>query len=130
MCLSLFQQYGENGVLRLPKGEVCFAEAPWNKHPAFEGVELKHLVTSAQTGGAFSYHLVRIAPGMRIGLHTHAEQVETHEIIEGEGICVNEGTVLPYRPGVISIFAKDAPHEVQAGEKGLYLFAKFAPSLC
>ena len=32
--------------------------------------------------------------------------------------------------GVISIMPAKIPHEVKAGDKGLYLFAKFMPALC
>jgi hypothetical protein len=28
------------------------------------GIELKHIVTSKETGGIYSFHLVRIAPGV------------------------------------------------------------------
>lgn len=35
-----------------------------------------------------------------------------------------------YEAGVISILLAKIPHEVVAGEDGLYLFAKFMPALC
>ena len=41
-----------------------------------------------------------------------------------------EGVELPYEAGVISIFPIGVPHEVIAGDDGLYLFAKFMPALC
>ena len=109
------------GGLLLPDATVAFDAIPWSKHPAFEGVELKHIITSEKTDGQFSFHLVKIAPG---------KQLETHEVISGAGICVNNGTRLPYEAGVISIFPIGVPHEVIAGEDGLYLFAKFMPALC
>lgn len=37
---------------------------------------------------------------------------------------------IPYTPGVISTLPADVPHEVNAGDNGLYLFAKFMPALC
>ena len=73
-------------------------------------------------------NLVKIAPGKKIGSHIHKEQLETHEVIAGTGICINDGVELKYEPGVISIFQKASPHEVQAGADGLYLFAKFMPA--
>ena len=51
-------------------------------------------------------------------------------VISGVGECVNDGVTLPYEAGVISIFPIGVPHEVIAGEDGLYLFAKFMPALC
>ncbi len=66
--MSVFETFGV-GKMRVPGGERAFDALEWKKHPAFDGVELKHLATGEQTGGAFSFHLVRIAPGKAIGLH-------------------------------------------------------------
>ena len=118
------------GSLKLTRLTVSFAELAWSKHPVFEGVELKHIVTSTQTNGQFSYHLVRIAPNKKIGLHTHEKQLETHEVVSGEGVCKNDHMELNYQPGTISIFPISVEHEVIAGEHGLLLFAKFFPALC
>lgn len=126
---DLFDKFDMDGKLLVPKTTVCFQDIPWSKHPAFEGVELKHIITSEQTGGQFSYHLVRIAPNKAIGNHIHETQLETHEVIAGTGSCVNNEVKLLYEPGVISILPMGIPHEVTAGSDGLYLFAKFIPAL-
>ncbi len=125
---NLFEQFNE-GKLSLPNKEILFSELAWNQHPTFEGVELKHIITSKDTNGEFSYHLVRIAPNKSIGLHVHENQLETHEIISGNGYAINNGEKLNYAPGIISIFPKNIPHEVYAGHDGLYIFAKFFPAL-
>ena len=122
---NLFEKFNEGGKLLLPDATVTFDAIPWSKHPAFEGVELKHIITSERTDGQFSYHLVRIAPNKKIGSHIHEKQLETHEVISGTGVCVNDGVELPYEAGVISIFPIGVPHEVIAGDDGLCLFAKF-----
>ncbi len=127
---NLFEKFNEGGKLLLKDATVTFDAIPWSKHPAFEGVELKHIITSERTDGEFSYHLVRIAPNKKIGSHIHEKQLETHEVISGTGVCVNDGVELPYETGVISIFPIGVPHEVIAGDDGLYLFAKFMPALC
>lgn len=127
---NLFEKFNEGGKLLLPDATVTFDAIPWSKHPAFEGVELKAIITSERTDGQFSYHLVRIAPNKKIGSHIHEKQLETHEVISGTGVCVNNGVELPYEAGVISIFPIDVPHEVIAGDDGLCLFAKFMPALC
>ena len=127
---NLFEKFNEGGKLLLPDATVTFDVIPWSKHPAFEGVELKHIITSERTDGEFSYHLVRIAPNKKIGNHIHEKQLETHEVISGTGVCVNDGVELPYETGVISIFPIGVPHEVIAGDDGLCLFAKFMPALC
>lgn len=126
---NLFETF-DNGSLRLPKSTAEFAGIPWTKHPAFDGVELKHIVSAKDTAGQFSYHLVRIAPGKCIGNHIHETQLETHEIIAGSGVCINDGVNIPYEPGVISVMPAGVPHEVNASADGLFLFAKFMPALC
>ena len=127
---NLFEKFNEGGKLLLKDATVTFDAIPWSKHPAFDGVELKHIITSERTDGQFSYHLVRIAPNKKIGNHIHEKQLETHEVISGTGVCVNDGVELPYETGVISIFPIGVPHEVIAGDDGLCLFAKFMPALC
>ena len=127
---NLFEKFNEGGKLLLPDATITFDAIPWSKHPTFEGVELKHIITSERTDGEFSYHLVRIAPNKKIGNHIHEKQLETHEVISGTGVCVNDGVELPYETGIISIFPIGVPHEVIAGDDGLCLFAKFMPALC
>ena len=118
------------GELRLPNMTVKFEDIPWSKHPVFEGVELKHILTSKETGGDYSFHLVRIAPNKSILDHIHDPQLETHEVIAGYGTCINDGKEIAYEPGVISIMPTKVHHAVNAGPEGLYLFAKFFPALC
>ena len=127
---NLFEKFNEGGKLLLPDATITFDAIPWSKHSTFEGVELKHIITSERTDGQFSYHLVRIAPNKKIGNHIHEKQLETHEVISGTGVCVNDGVELPYETGVISIFPIGVPHEVIAEDDGLCLFAKFMPALC
>lgn len=55
----------------MPDAAVAFDTIGRSAHPAFEGVALKHIVTSEKTDEQFSFHLVRIAPNKRIGNHTH-----------------------------------------------------------
>lgn len=126
---DLFEKFNNEGKLLLPDTEILFTDIPWSKHPAFEGVELKHIITSKQTDRQFSYHLVRIAPNKKIGNHVHKTQLETHEVISGNGICNNNGSKIKYEPGVITILPMNVPHEVTAGTDGLYIFAKFMPAL-
>ena len=126
---DLFEQFDKDGKLCLPDGELAFGEVEWSVHPIFEGVALKHIVTSKQTNGQFSYHLVRIDPDKQIGNHIHETQLETHEVIAGNGICIKDGAEMVYEPGTIAILPAGIPHQVNAGPEGLYLFAKFMPAL-
>lgn len=127
--INLFENFNTNGKLLLPEKIISFKDIPWSKHPTFEGVELKHLLTSKETNGEFSYHLVKIAPNKKIGSHIHETQLETHEVISGSGICINSEKEFIYESGSISIFPIKVPHEIIAGKDGLYLFAKFIPAL-
>ena len=120
----------DNGKLVAFGETKQFQDIVWSKHPTFEGVELKHLITSKETDGKYSFHLVKIAPNCSIGNHIHETQLETHEVIAGSGVCINQEVMIDYVPGVISIIPAGIKHEVKAGTQGLYLFAKFMPALC
>lgn len=126
---EVFEAFNK-GCLIVPEKTINFEQVEWSKHPTFEGVELKHIIKGEQTDEKFSYHLVRIAPGKSIKNHIHQTQLETHEVIAGSGICINDGTEIKYEPGIISIIPAAIPHEVSAGDERLYLFAKFMPALC
>lgn len=114
-----------NGRLAAGENAVAIQEVPWNEHKDFKGVFLKNVVTFDRTKGLFTCHLVRIEPGMRIGMHTHPASIELHEVIAGEGKCLTEHGEIQYAPGQIAVLPENSPHEVQAGESGLCLFAKF-----
>lgn len=125
----LFESFN-HGSLKLPTETVEFTDLLWSKHPIFDGVELKHIVTAKDTNGTLSYHLVRIAPNKSIENHIHETQLETHEVISGSGVCMNNGIAIRYESGIISIMPAGVPHKVTAGDDGLCLFAKFIPALC
>lgn len=127
--MNIYQKF-EMGKLALPYEQINFDSVEWCPHTKFEGVALKHLITSKDTNGIFSYHLVRIAPNKKIGQHIHEFHLETHEVIAGSGKCINDGNNLSYNVGTISIFPAGIKHEVIADIEGLYLFAKFIPALC
>lgn len=129
MSTQLFESF-IYGQLIVPEKTLDFSTIEWNNHPNFKGVALKHIIKGSETNGEFSYHLVKIEPNKSINNHIHEKQLETHEVINGSGICINNGSIINYNPGVISIIPKAVPHEVTAGKEGLYLFAKFIPALC
>ncbi len=87
----------------LPNTEISFVDIAWSKHPTFEGVELKHIVISEQTGGQFSYHLVKIALNKKNKTYVCETQLETHEVISGNGVCINKSAEIKYEAGIISI---------------------------
>lgn len=111
-------------------GEIITAGTlAWNPHPKFAGVSLRHLVTGKETGGHMSLHHVRIEPGCAIGDHSHAGQVEIHDVLTGAGTCTLAGRGIPYTPGVVGLMPADTVHRVEAGDAGLLLLATFSPPL-
>lgn len=126
---KLYDEF-ENGRIKVGNKVLEFESISWNEHKDFEGVELKHIITGDITNQQFSYHLVKIEPNKEIGFHIHENQLETHEVISGTGEAINHGEKVKYSPGVVAIFEKGISHKVVAGENGLYIFAKFMPSLC
>lgn len=118
-----------NGSVACVAGEASSTDLPWDAHPVFSGVALKHLVPGRDTGGRFSLHLVRVDSGCSLSEHSHAENWELHEVIEGEGVCRFAGCSVDYAPGVCGVLPAGVAHEVQAGPRGLCLLAVFTPAL-
>ncbi|RQW81340.1 MAG: cupin domain-containing protein [Geobacter sp.] len=102
---------------------------PWNEHPKFKGVFLKHIVKGIDTEGMLSCHMVRIESNAVLENHIHENQWELHEVIEGEARFVLESKETVYCPGRIGIIPKGTKHKVVAGKNGLILLAKFFPAL-
>ena len=100
----------DTGRFEIPGKTKTFKDIPWSKHPTFEGVELKHILTAKETGGAYSFHLVRIAPNKAILDHIHDPQLETHEVIAGNGVCVNDGWQDELEPELLRTMATSAQH--------------------
>jgi quercetin dioxygenase-like cupin family protein len=129
MCCTTNQNRNRHEAV-VADGRTALTEGlPWNPHPKFAGVSLKHLVTGKDTGGRLSLHHVRIDPGCAIGDHTHAGMVEIHDVLAGSGTCTLEGSVIPYAPGIVGIMPADQVHRVEAGDHGMLLLATFSPPL-
>lgn len=108
---------------------VAVDDLPWNEHKTFAGVFLRHLVKGSDSNGAFSCHLVKIAPGCGIGNHEHADSWELHQVVAGNGAAIVGGTTVSYASGVWHAIPHGAAHRVDAGENGLELVAYFSPPL-
>lgn len=118
-----------NDTVVVPGQTIATESLPWNPHPKFAGVSLRHLVTGKDTGGRLSLHHVRVDPGCAIGDHAHAGQVEIHDVLAGTGTCTLTGRVIPYTPGVVGVMPADQVHRVDAGKEGMLLLATFSPPL-
>lgn len=118
------------GRLAAPETDKDLGSLPWNPHPRFAGVALRHLLTGAETGGALSAHLVRIEAGCRLEAHAHEASLELHEVLRGAGRCNLGGKTVDYAPGVCGLIPAGTEHSVRADDGAdLYLLAKFAPAL-
>jgi len=118
-----------NDTVVVPGQTIATESLPWNPHPKFAGVSLRHLVTGKDNGGRLSLHHVRVDPGCAIGDHAHAGQVEIHDVLAGTGTCTLAGRVIPYTPGVVGVMPADQVHRVDAGKEGMLLLATFSPPL-
>lgn len=98
-------------------------------HKSFPGVALKLLAGGSQTGHALSLHLVRVDPHCSLDNHTHPDNIEIHKVISGSGDVVIGNHSSAYCAGTIGVIPKGTPHQVLAGEEGLYILATFSPAL-
>lgn len=93
----------------------------------FKGVQLKLLLSGADTGNTFSSHLIKVDPLCGLETHCHEDQKELHEIVDGHGECVLTGKTICYTSGVMTVIDKGELHQVKAGSDGLLMLAKFFP---
>ena len=126
--MNTFESFS-NGKFKTPLSEKNFSVIEWVNHPKFAGVKQKNIITAKDSAGLFSYHLVYIAPNKEISLHTHENNIETHEIIAGNGKLIHSKKTFTYNSGDISLFSKGSEHAILAGENGIWLFAKFFPAI-
>ncbi len=118
-----------NGTIHFIDRSEKNSDVEWTKHPKFKGVYLKHMIKGADTCGLFSSHLVKIDPECCLEKHCHENQLELHEVIEGDGLYQIVGDTFDYHLGKMAVIPKGENHMVQAGENGLTLLAKFFPAL-
>lgn len=119
----------ECACVAAPGGDRSVETQAWNDHPAFRGVRLKDLITSADTDGGFSCHLVRVDPGCSLMTHDHPAQTEVHQVAAGDAVCTLDDRELAYRPGEMAVIPMGRPHSVTAGDQGVTLVATFCPPL-
>ena len=109
--------------------EQKISDLHWNPHASFKGVYLKHLVVGKETDNKLSCHIVKIEPECVLDTHVHDGKIEIHEVVAGSGKMYLDGMEIDYRQGQICVIPANVPHKVVAGKDGMYLLAKFTPSL-
>ncbi len=119
----------EQGTVLLPDLEVRAADTPWYAPPTWRGVFLKDLVTGKETGGAFSYHLMRVERNCEIPDHDHETQWSWNVILAGTGSFILGDRQVPVEVGQTLITPPRVHHAVSAGDADIVLLAIFAPAL-
>ncbi|MDR1724362.1 MAG: cupin domain-containing protein [Tannerella sp.] len=117
------------GNVFLINGEQSVRDLPWNPHPSFKGVALKHLLLGKDSENQVSCHIVRIEPGCMLDTHIHDGKAEIHEVVAGSGKMYLDGREIEYSVGTLCLIPANTKHKVVAGKNGMYLFAKFLPAL-
>ena len=117
------------GIIFSTHEEKAVGDLPWNPHASFKGVYLKHLITGKETDNRLSCHIVKIEPGCVLDTHVHDGKIEIHEVVAGSGKMYLDGREIAYSQGKICIIPANMPHKVVAGKEGMYILAKFTPSL-
>jgi Mannose-6-phosphate isomerase len=119
----------ETGTVIFPDYTTDAADRPWRASPVSDGVFLKDLATARETGGKFSYHLVRIRKGCAVANHDHAIPWEWNMILRGSGTIVLGEKEIPVTAGQSCATPPGVPHAVIAGDEDLLLVALFVPAL-
>ncbi len=129
MAQNNISEFFEKSTIISPDKLITADKLSWALHPAFKGVYIKDLVTSADTAGAFSCHLVKVNGGCSVGEHAHEKEWEFNEVLNDSGSIVIANKRYPCTAGLSCINPPGVSHVVNAGEEDLYLLAKFIPAL-
>ena len=122
------KQY-ENGMVYTQNSSQASAELDYVPHARFKGVYLKHLVTGSMTGNQVSSHLVKVEPHCVLDTHIHENNLEIHEVIAGSAKAMVGDQAVDYLPGTVGVLPAGVPHQIIAGDEGVYILAKFTPAL-
>ena len=125
------QSTGRHDTMVIPGQTIVTESIPWNPHPKFAGVFLRHLVTGQYYRGTSEpasctdrprlYHR-RSCPCRASGRSMMSSQVM--------GVCTLAGTDIPYNPGVVGVMPADQVHRVEAGDRGCSCWLTSRPRWC
>jgi len=119
----------DKGIVFFSDIEIESDKKEWYEHPACKGVFLKDLVTGEDTGGEFSYHLVRVEKNSEVMDHDHETQWEFNRIIGGKGVFLIGDKEVVIAPGQTFVTPPGIHHTVSAYDDELSLLAVFVPAL-
>lgn len=129
MEIKKISEIFEQGVVVFPGAETESDAKPWYPLPGCKGVFLKDLVTGKETGGKFSYHLVRVWKDSEVADHDHETQWEWNLVISGKGTFVIGNKEVAIAAGQTFVTPPKNHHTVSAGHEDLSLLALFVPAL-
>ena len=105
------------------------ASGEWQEHARFPGIYMKSLLTP-QDNPLASVNVVRVPPGGKIGLHRHAQQLETVWVIKGKAILTLDRTEVPLSDGQIIAIPIGLEHALRNEDRApLELLTFFTPPL-
>ena len=93
-------------------------------HKTFNGVSLKHLVKGEKTNNQLSCHLVKVEPFCSLETHVHADSLEIHEIIYGDGECQIAENQVKYSVGCRWCHTQKYETQSNSREKRALYFGK------
>ena len=104
-------------------------EVAWEPHPRFNTLQIKVLETKATNPHA-SVLLVRVDVGGVIPEHTHAIEIETAYVMEGQGVLMVDGTDYPFEAGIHASIPVGALHSVRnIGQVPMLIYAIHTPPI-
>ncbi|HOD85502.1 MAG TPA: cupin domain-containing protein [Methanoculleus sp.] len=116
----------EEGNTYLP-GQKSGTRSAYYSNPDWSGVRLLDLASGADTGGAFSSHLVRVQKGCEVPDHLHENQWEWNAVLAGQGKMILDGREILFGPGDTFTTPPGVRHTVVADKEDIALLAVFVP---
>jgi len=116
----------EEGNTYLP-GQKSGTRSAYYSNPDWSGVRLLDLASGADTGSAFSSHLVRVQKGCEVPDHLHENQWEWNAVLAGQGKMILDGREILFGPGDTFTTPPGVRHTVVADKEDIALLAVFVP---
>jgi quercetin dioxygenase-like cupin family protein len=105
------------------------AAGEWQEHARFPGISMKGLLTPSDNPFA-NVNVIRVPPGVTVGRHRHAGQVETVWVIRGMAILTLDQTEVALQDGQIIAIPIGLEHALRnEGATPVELLTFFTPPL-
>jgi quercetin dioxygenase-like cupin family protein len=105
------------------------AAGEWQEHARFPGISMKGLLSTSDNPFA-NVNVIRVPPGVTVGRHRHAGQVETVWVIRGMAILTLDQTEVALQDGQIIAIPIGLEHALRNdGTTPVELLTFFTPPL-